>query len=155
MQQSSSQRAIRCTCGAVTFEATAPPLFGIVCHCTLCQRFTGRDFADLLVYRTRDLRGLADAPIEYVKLRPPPNVPRGKCSACGTPMIDVLTLPLVGSWSMIPREAHAATEDLPGPVGHMFYHRRVRDCDDDLPKYEAYWPSELAFMTALFRAGRT
>lgn len=35
----------RCTCGAVRYRLTAPPLFVHGCHCTWCQRETGTAFA--------------------------------------------------------------------------------------------------------------
>ena len=34
-----------CTCGAVRYRLTAPPLFVHCCHCTWCQRETGSAFA--------------------------------------------------------------------------------------------------------------
>ncbi|MEQ8858030.1 MAG: GFA family protein [Pseudomonadales bacterium] len=35
----------RCSCGAIRFEITAPPMFVHGCHCTWCQRETGTAFA--------------------------------------------------------------------------------------------------------------
>ena len=34
-----------CTCGAVRFSMTSPPLFVHCCHCRWCQRETGASFA--------------------------------------------------------------------------------------------------------------
>ncbi|HET6608583.1 MAG TPA: GFA family protein [Rhodopila sp.] len=34
----------RCVCGAVTYSATAEPIFSGVCHCKTCQRATGSAF---------------------------------------------------------------------------------------------------------------
>jgi hypothetical protein len=35
----------RCTCGAVRYEMTSPPLFVHCCHCRWCQRESGASFA--------------------------------------------------------------------------------------------------------------
>ncbi len=35
----------RCTCGAVTYRLTRPPMFVHACHCSWCQRETGSAFA--------------------------------------------------------------------------------------------------------------
>ncbi len=35
----------RCTCGAVRYRLTSPPLFVHCCHCRWCQRETGSAFA--------------------------------------------------------------------------------------------------------------
>ncbi len=35
----------RCTCGAVRYRLTRPPMFVMACHCTWCQRETGSAFA--------------------------------------------------------------------------------------------------------------
>ncbi len=40
---------------------------------------------------------------------------------------------------------------LPRPSAHIFYHRRVRDAVDGLPKISGYWTSEL-FVTKLILA---
>lgn len=35
---------------------------------------------------------------------------------------------------------------------HIFYHRRVADAADALPKISGYWASELAVTKAIFRS---
>lgn len=35
----------RCLCGQVTFEATAPPLLTMACHCRGCQKLTASAFS--------------------------------------------------------------------------------------------------------------
>jgi hypothetical protein len=37
-----------CTCGKVTYSATAEPIFVGVCHCTVCQKATGSAFAGVV-----------------------------------------------------------------------------------------------------------
>ena len=41
---------------------------------------------------------------------------------------------------------------LPRPTAHIFYHRRVKDVRDRLPKISGYWPSEL-YASRLVLAG--
>ena len=41
---------------------------------------------------------------------------------------------------------------LPRPRAHIFYHRRVKDARDRLPKISGYWPSEL-YASRLVLAG--
>jgi hypothetical protein len=145
----SAPPAIRCACGAVALQLGAAPLFAMLCHCTICQRFNDSDYADFLVYRRRDVTGITDAPIEYSRLRPPPNVDRGKCARCGTPVLERFRVPGLGDWAMIPRAVHGDAARSHPPGGHLFYHRRVRDIDDELPKYTGYWRSEFAFLRQL------
>ena len=40
---------------------------------------------------------------------------------------------------------------LPAPHMRTFYNRRVADASDDLPRYEGYWPSQLAITRLLLR----
>jgi hypothetical protein len=41
-----------CVCGAIRYEITQEPLRVYACHCTDCQRFTGRAFAIGVVVRS-------------------------------------------------------------------------------------------------------
>jgi hypothetical protein len=40
---------------------------------------------------------------------------------------------------------------IPQPMLHIFYHRRVADIGDTVPKVEGYWASEWAVGKALFK----
>jgi hypothetical protein len=42
--------------------------------------------------------------------------------------------------------------ELPDPAMHIFYHRRVREVRDEVPKVSGYWRSELA-VTRLVLSG--
>ncbi|MEM7616547.1 MAG: GFA family protein [Pseudomonadota bacterium] len=55
-----------CTCGAVRYELTRPPLFTHCCHCTWCQRETGSAFV---------LNALIEAPAVSVLRGTPVDVP--------------------------------------------------------------------------------
>jgi hypothetical protein len=144
-----STATAECSCGAVRLELSAPPLFGMFCHCTICRRFNASDYADFLLYRREDVAGADDAPVDFSKLKPPPNIQRGVCRDCGTPILEHLDLPLLGRWSFVPRNVHKDTGALPAACAHLFYHRRLNDIDDELPKHSGYWKSELAFLAKL------
>lgn len=45
-----------CSCGAVCYELTAPPLFVHACHCRDCQRHTGSAFVINAMVLSADLR---------------------------------------------------------------------------------------------------
>jgi hypothetical protein len=41
---------------------------------------------------------------------------------------------------------------LPAPSTHIFYHRRISDVNDALPKISGYWPSECAVTRMVLRS---
>jgi len=41
---------------------------------------------------------------------------------------------------------------LPESCAHVFYHRRVKDIDDNLPKYSGFISSQILFMKKLLLA---
>lgn len=73
----------RCTCGAVTYELTKPPLFTNCCHCTWCQRESGAAFGLNALIETPALK--VEGALEWVAL---PSPTKGKdvahCAACKT-----------------------------------------------------------------------
>lgn len=52
----------RCTCGAVQYRLTRPPLFVHCCHCRWCQRETGSAFAINALIETANVAIEAGAP---------------------------------------------------------------------------------------------
>lgn len=57
-------------------------------------------------------------------------------------------LPFV-TLAFIPATNFVDQSQLPPAAAHIFYHRRVRDVADDLPKYSGYWMSELAVVRSV------
>lgn len=82
----------------------------------------------------------------------PPAVQRGKCVVCGEPAIERLKLPLMPEIVVIPSESVKEAALLPDPSLHIFYHRRVADAQDSLPKYEGFLSSQWAFSRRLLGA---
>jgi hypothetical protein len=44
--------------------------------------------------------------------------------------------------------------ELPPPVAHMFYDKRMSDAEDLYPKYQGYVRSQIAFLSYLLAAKR-
>lgn len=44
-----------CQCGAVTYQATAAPLFSLACHCRECQKLSASAYSTTLSFRAGDL----------------------------------------------------------------------------------------------------
>lgn len=53
--------------------------------------------------------------------------------------------------AFVPGRNVAVPALLPDPLAHIFYHRRVADARDNLPKYSGYWASEFAATSMLLR----
>ena len=145
----SDAKTAQCDCSAVQFTIDGPPLFRILCHCTICQAFNDAAFADIVVYRARQVAAPSAEQVHFDRWRPPPNVQRGVCTACEQPIIEQFRAPLMPSLTMVP--AARIDGDLPPPCGHLFYEHRRDDAKDDLPRHHGYWASQWAFMRALFR----
>ncbi len=143
-----------CACGATRFEATGEPLFRILCHCTICQRFNDAPFADVLVYRAQDVALPQTCSVNFDTYKPPPNVQRGKCASCGKPAVEVFSAPVLPKLVMIPRSVMQSNANLVQPMAHIFYDKRVSDAEDDLPRHEGYVRSQLAFLKHLWSATR-
>ncbi|MEL7297889.1 MAG: GFA family protein [Pseudomonadota bacterium] len=143
-----------CGCGQVAFSATDAPLFRVLCHCTICQRFNRTDFADILVYRAADVHPPPDSAIEFKHYKRLFGVARGRCNSCDAPTIERFSAPLFPALIMVPTE-RAVDLSTPTPIGHLFYEHRRQDVQDDAPKHTGFFRSQLAFMRALRRQLRT
>lgn len=143
----------QCKCGHVQFSVTGPVLMRGFCHCTICQTFNKAPFADISLFRGSDVSFPASDTVEYKAYKKvPPAVQRGKCVVCGEPAIERLKLPLLTEIVVIPSVNVKQTGFLPDPCLHIFYHRRVADAQDRLPKYEGFLSSQWAFSRRLLGA---
>ena len=143
-----------CSCGTTRFQPAGRPLFRILCHCTICQRFNDAPFADVLVFRAADIALPSAEAVDFDTYRPPPNVQRGKCAACQQPAVEVFAAPVLPKLVMVPRAMFQSADELPTPVAHIFYDKRVSDATDSLPKHGGYVRSQLAFLKYLRAASR-
>ena len=143
-----------CDCGATDFETNGEPLFRILCHCTICQRFNSAPFGDVLVFEADNVSLPPQDAVNFQTYKPPPNVKRGKCAACAQPAVEVFSAPLFPRLVIVPAPMLKGEAGLPKPVAHMFYEKRVSDADDLYPKHHGFLRSELAFLNYLRRAKR-
>lgn len=134
-----------CSCGNVAFEICGRPLFRVLCHCTICQRFNDAPFADVVVYDAASVTDPADDSVRFDTYKPPPNVRRGSCVKCGDATIEKFALPLFPKLTIVPAAVHVAGSSLVDPIAHIFYETRATDADDVLPKHEGLIASQLSF----------
>jgi hypothetical protein len=129
-----------CQCGACSFEVLASPQARFRCHCLICQAFNNKPFADVVAVRAKDVVLKNAGNIAFKKYRPPPNFNRGVCQSCGTPFVEVAGF---GPFKVmfIPASNFELAARLPPVRMDIFYHRRVQDLPDGLPKHSGYYPS--------------
>ncbi|MGR8918884.1 MAG: GFA family protein [Gammaproteobacteria bacterium] len=147
-----TEQTCTCACGSVSFTVRAAPLFRILCHCTICQRFNDAPFADVAVYDATSVSDPAQGRVTFDTYKPPPNVQRGRCAKCGNPAIERFSAPLLPRLTMVPASMFGADGILPGALAHIFYDTRVADADDALPKHEGFLASQLSFARYLLAA---
>ena len=142
-----------CSCESTSLSITGQPLFRAVCHCTTCQTFNQSAYADVTVFRAADVEIADPDQVDFKTYQKPPMVQRGKCISCGDPSIENVSLPLMPNLKIIP--SNLLPEGLKRDVEcHIFYHRRLKDIDDNRPKHSSFISSQLAFMKVLFRSLR-
>ena len=61
-----------CPCGNARLKIHAPPRFRMYCHCTICQRFNQAPFADVLIYRAKDVDLPESGAVEIDTYKPLP-----------------------------------------------------------------------------------
>jgi hypothetical protein len=132
-----------CKCGKTRFFVNGEPVLRFFCHCIICQNVSQQSFVDVTVFRAGAVTLAESGDVRFKRYRPPPALARGICGACGMPVIGLLRLAPFAKFVFVPAQNLPVETQLPQPMGHIFYHRRVRDVPDELPKISGYWPSEL------------
>jgi hypothetical protein len=120
-----------CSCGAVRYETDAVPFHRTLCHCADCRRAAGAPAVAWFSVPAADLRFVRGAPVGR---RSSPQVERGFCAACGTP--------LTYRHEACPEEVDVTTcslddPQLASPQDHTFASQRLRwtGIDEGLPVY--------------------
>ncbi len=139
-----NQYACQCSCGETQFSVKGLPLLRGYCHCTICQEFNQAPFADISIYRAKDVVLPDPESLEYRAYRPPPAVQRGKCRTCETPAVEVMQIFPLPKLVIVPTE-NLHEDSVVEPSLHTFYNSRVSDIEDDLPKVSGYLKSQIAF----------
>ena len=120
-----------CSCAAVRYETEALTFHRTLCHCVDCRRAAGAPAVAWFTVPAAELRWVRGSPAVH---RSSPEVERGFCAACGTPLsyrndgyaheIDVLACTL--------DDPEAAS-----PQDHTFASQRLgwMRVDDGMPVY--------------------
>lgn len=140
-----------CECGICAFELSVTPTTRFICHCTICQAFTDKPYADMTIVRAKHLRLINVDKISFEKYRPPPNINRGLCLNCKKPVVEFGGLgPL--KWVFIPASNFESQALLSAPQTYLFYNRHVTEALDNLPKHSGYFRSQIAIGKMLIKS---
>jgi len=132
-----------CECGTCVVDVRVVPSMRFICHCMICQAFTGKSYSDMTIVRAKHVELTNTDQISFKKYRPPPNVDRGLCRQCKHPVVEFGGFGTF-KWAFIPTSNFESQGLLPMPQMHLFYERRLQDTLDNLPKHNGYLLSQLA-----------
>jgi len=119
-----------CMCGAVRYRTTGRSIGVYHCHCQSCRSHTGAPAATLAVFTAAQVEFSRGERAIYESA---PNVGRGFCRSCGTPLTWETDFADRGRLCAI----HISTFDDPDaltPTAHSFYSERI----DNLPRYDGF-----------------
>ncbi|MEO1493650.1 MAG: GFA family protein [Pseudomonadota bacterium] len=149
-----------CSCGAVRYRLTQPPIFVHCCHCTWCQRETGSAFVINILIEADAVETVKGAPIPIST----PTASGKPQSISRCPDCHVALWSTYGGSGPAIRFVRAGTLDNPSsapPDIHIFTASKVSWVD--LPEgatavlefydYETTWPAESFARRAAARAG--
>ncbi len=133
-----------CPCGTAGFSLWAKPLGRFFCHCLICQSLYKAPFTDVTAFWAGSERLRSQDEVEFKRYRLPPALQRATCRACSAPLLGYLRLAPFVRLLFVPTRNIKPSSGVPEPSMHIFYHRRVQEATDSLPKICGYWRSELA-----------
>jgi class 3 adenylate cyclase len=121
-----------CMCGAVRYEATEKPLGSMICHCRMCQKFSGAPILGGTTFRSAALRFTSGEPKYF---RSSAIAERGFCGDCGTALVYRGTLGRWTEWVMIWTASLDEPEKFP-PTYHLGIESTMPwlNIHDDLPR---------------------
>ena len=70
-----------CLCGAVRYRATAAPVRGVICHCSMCRKHSGAPALAFVHFSLASFNWVKGEPVQYQSSR---YAERGFCSTCGS-----------------------------------------------------------------------
>ena len=139
-----------CQCGQSIFKVDGTPIGRFKCHCTICQTLYKKPYADVVMMWGGAITLPDVQPFTFRKYRPPPALRRSTCDMRGAPVVGFLRLAPFVRLAFVQSANFPDQSVLPPTSVHIFYHSRVKDFEDDLPKVSGYWASELAVTKLLF-----
>ncbi len=135
-----------CSCYSNTYTISHAPVARFICHCTICQDYTGKAYNDVTVLLKSDVSELDINKTRFRRWKLPPNISRGLCKRCHKPSIEMA---VGGALVLIPTDNYPNPATLPEATMHLFYNRRIDDIDDDLPKYNGFVQSQTMMVKEL------
>ncbi len=150
MAPASVNQSCACSCGQSIFAVNGTPAFRLFCHCQICQAIYKQPYADVTAFWAGAISLPEGHPIQFRTYRPPPALRRGICPSCSAPVVGFLRLAPFVQLAFVPSRNVPDQAALPMPGAHIFYHRRIADANDLLPKISGYWRSELAVTRMVF-----
>jgi hypothetical protein len=144
------QTSCSCPCGESEVMVKNHPVIRFICHCKICQEVYRKPFADIVAVRSNQVIKPINPSIRFAKHRFPPAINRGVCFSCNSPVLALLPLAPAFALSFIPAVNFFKEYELPKPVLHLFYDRRVDNADDHLPKFNGYGQSQWAVASHFF-----
>jgi hypothetical protein len=82
-----------CYCGAIRYESTEPPTLSAMCHCRMCQRWTGAAAAMALFFKQETFLFTKGQPKTFMTSE---ILERSFCGDCGTPIGHRYVVPPLG-----------------------------------------------------------
>lgn len=124
-----------CQCGNVQYEAKAPPVLSVACHCLDCQKLSGTAYSVTLVFKAESFEVSGETnTYEAVADSGTPKIGHF-CPACGNRIYHVdPTMP--GSIRLKPGTLDNAP--IPEPQCHLWVSRKQPwvEIPDDMPTFE-------------------
>jgi len=141
-----------CPCGTCGFDVAGPVKARIICHCTICQRFTGKALADVGIVPGWQASLDNEPQVTFRSYKkfgfPPPSLRRGRCKTCLQPFVETFGGPAM-KILFIPAANFDDQAGLPRANAHVFYEHRQEDAEDDIPKHSGYLASQAAILRAV------
>ncbi|MGP4952550.1 GFA family protein [Psychrobacter sp. T6-1] len=146
MSQAFTPQEGSCSCYSNTYTINHAPIGRFICHCTICQEYTGKAYNDVTVLFKSDLSELDINKTRFRRWKLPPNINRGLCKRCHKPSVEKA---MGGALMLVPTDNYPNVDALLDPTMHLFYDSRVEDIEDDLPKYTGFAQSQTMIVKAL------
>ena len=131
-----------CLCGAIRYEVTGPEIDAELCHCRMCQRFSGGPVLAWASFPKEALRFTQGEPKYYQSSQGGPKyyesspiAERGFCSNCGSSLTYRGLVPQLADWIFVCVGCFDDPETF-APIWHLGIESQMPwlDIHDDLPR---------------------
>jgi len=128
-----------CDCGAVVLEAQGTPIASVFCHCSNCRELRPVEAGEAVAWQPESvtfLKGEQDLKVEK-GFGDENHIEKYSCPSCGEAVYNTNRFGSHGfSRDLIKRCYGGELPDELQPTMHIFYEDRVKDVEDDLPKFK-------------------